>query len=211
MCAASASANPASPCEPDPSPSRDEHAEREKARPAVMYAGNNRHPHDDHHEHEGEQRTGRPPAPPWLGLRGPCDEWRSRSPRDGNCPNGYRAERPKHPSAISASGRSRFRGTHDQGAVQTLDSESKANARRDLNPSPRTCHLCAPDGVDNTRSLGGQVDAPGGIRTPDLRFRRPTLYPAELRAQSGLVYRRRLRSPSASAAPPRSCRAARAR
>ena len=26
-------------------------------------------------------------------------------------------------------------------------------------------------------------DAPGEIRTPDLRFRRPTLYPAELRAQ----------------------------
>src|SRR5947209_95684 len=25
-------------------------------------------------------------------------------------------------------------------------------------------------------------DAPGEIRTPDLRFRRPTLYPAELRA-----------------------------
>ena len=29
--------------------------------------------------------------------------------------------------------------------------------------------------------------APGEIRTPDLRFRRPTLYPAELRAQSPLV------------------------
>ncbi len=33
--------------------------------------------------------------------------------------------------------------------------------------------------------------APGEIRTPDLRFRRPTLYPAELRAQSDVVYRRR--------------------
>jgi hypothetical protein len=29
--------------------------------------------------------------------------------------------------------------------------------------------------------------APGEIRTPDLRFRRPTLYPAELLAQSRLV------------------------
>jgi hypothetical protein len=30
---------------------------------------------------------------------------------------------------------------------------------------------------------GGLSSAPEGIRTPDLRFRRPTLYPAELRAR----------------------------
>jgi hypothetical protein len=32
---------------------------------------------------------------------------------------------------------------------------------------------------------GLSVSAPGEIRTPDLRFRRPTLYPAELRALAG--------------------------
>jgi hypothetical protein len=30
---------------------------------------------------------------------------------------------------------------------------------------------------------GDSASAPGEIRTPDLRFRRPTLYPAELRAR----------------------------
>jgi hypothetical protein len=34
-----------------------------------------------------------------------------------------------------------------------------------------------------TRDLPGFADAPERIRTSDLRFRRPTLYPAELRAQ----------------------------
>jgi hypothetical protein len=33
------------------------------------------------------------------------------------------------------------------------------------------------------------LDAPGEIRTPDLRFRRPTLYPAELRALAALTAR----------------------
>ena len=33
-----------------------------------------------------------------------------------------------------------------------------------------------------TRSRSGPGDAPERIRTSDLRFRRPTLYPAELRA-----------------------------
>jgi hypothetical protein len=33
-------------------------------------------------------------------------------------------------------------------------------------------------------SIGGFSYAPGEIRTPDLRFRRPTLYPAELQAQN---------------------------
>ena len=54
--------------------------------------------------------------------------------------------------------------------------------------------------------------APGEIRTPDLRFRRPTLYPAELRAQSDVVYRRGLLRPAgrptAAQAPGRSKTAA---
>jgi hypothetical protein len=33
-----------------------------------------------------------------------------------------------------------------------------------------------------TRTTPNDWSAPVGIRTPDLRFRRPTLYPAELRA-----------------------------
>ena len=41
------------------------------------------------------------------------------------------------------------------------------------------------------RRSGGFLSAPGEIRTPDLRFRRPTLYPAELRALWGLAVRRR--------------------
>jgi site-specific DNA recombinase len=62
-------------------------------------------------------------------------------------------------------------------------------------------------------SLGPEFDrdkigAPGEIRTPDLRFRRPTLYPAELRAQSDVVYRRSCASPhrvaASERAPPRS-------
>ena len=32
--------------------------------------------------------------------------------------------------------------------------------------------------------------APGGIRTPDLRIRSPTLYPAELQAQEKLYFKR---------------------
>src|ERR1700689_1167264 len=35
-----------------------------------------------------------------------------------------------------------------------------------------------------TARRGEEMHAPGEIRTPDLRFRRPTLYPAELLAQS---------------------------
>src|ERR1700761_1019417 len=38
--------------------------------------------------------------------------------------------------------------------------------------------------------LEGFCDAPGEIRTPDLRFRRPTLYPAELRARGRQVVAR---------------------
>ena len=34
------------------------------------------------------------------------------------------------------------------------------------------------------RLRGSKQSAPGEIRTPDLRFRRPTLYPAELLAQN---------------------------
>jgi hypothetical protein len=53
-------------------------------------------------------------------------------------------------------------------------------------------------------SLGPEFDrdkigAPGEIRTPDLRFRRPTLYPAELRAQSVVVYRRPAACPETAA------------
>jgi hypothetical protein len=41
-----------------------------------------------------------------------------------------------------------------------------------------------PQAQKNPALAGLFSDAPGEIRTPDLRFRRPTLYPAELLAQS---------------------------
>ncbi len=44
-----------------------------------------------------------------------------------------------------------------------------------------------------------KIGAPERIRTSDLRFRRPTLYPAELRAQSAVVYRRCSLSPQSVA------------
>src|SRR2546429_7449144 len=43
------------------------------------------------------------------------------------------------------------------------------------------------------------TSAPGEIRTPDLRFRRPTLYPAELRARALLVRRTESKRSSTSA------------
>ena len=53
-------------------------------------------------------------------------------------------------------------------------------AARSTNPT-RACHPGS--------ALGGFEHAPERIRTSDLRFRRPTLYPAELRAQGRGVYR----------------------
>src|SRR5579875_1294253 len=55
----------------------------------------------------------------------------------------------------------------------------------------------------------GFCSAPEGIRTPDLRFRRPTLYPAELRARDvqtffwALLSRIRLRLGAETEAEPR--------
>ncbi len=43
---------------------------------------------------------------------------------------------------------------------------------------------------------GRTASAPGEIRTPDLRFRRPTLYPAELRAPHGDSRRASVRAPA---------------
>ena len=48
--------------------------------------------------------------------------------------------------------------------------------QRDGAPHERNLQYCRP-----------LLDAPERIRTSDLRFRRPTLYPAELRAQAGLA------------------------
>jgi hypothetical protein len=42
-----------------------------------------------------------------------------------------------------------------------------------------------PERPETTMVVGYLASAPGEIRTPDLRFRRPTLYPAELRALGG--------------------------
>src|SRR3981189_925233 len=55
-----------------------------------------------------------------------------------------------------------------------------------------------PDGPESA-DFQAVRNAPERIRTSDLRFRRPTLYPAELRAQSALVY---LASPGACIRPP---------
>ena len=60
----------------------------------------------------------------------------------------------------------------------------------DGNHPPGALKCAAPPDLDGTgprcegRSTRShqQENAPGEIRTPDLRFRRPTLYPAELRA-----------------------------
>ena len=50
--------------------------------------------------------------------------------------------------------------------------------------------------LERQRSNGGSgfLDAPERIRTSDLRFRRPTLYPAELRARGRVVRTRRFAS-----------------
>src|SRR6185295_7504994 len=45
---------------------------------------------------------------------------------------------------------------------------------------------------DVTGSMLAKLNAPDRIRTCDLRFRRPTLYPTELRARAGVVSRTRI-------------------
>jgi hypothetical protein len=71
--------------------------------------------------------------------------------------------------------------------------------RRSMKTAPRDknadrCPTQLPDAsCETARAIGtrkspaerGFYSAPGEIRTPDLRFRRPTLYPAELRALTG--------------------------
>ena len=41
--------------------------------------------------------------------------------------------------------------------------------------------------IDGSRGVHGLATAPGGIRTCDPRFRKPVLYPTELRALAGIV------------------------
>ena len=54
---------------------------------------------------------------------------------------------------------------------------------RDHEPSGPITHRR----IDTTLVATASPSAPGEIRTPDLRFRRPTLYPAELRARGSRV------------------------
>jgi hypothetical protein len=54
-------------------------------------------------------------------------------------------------------------------------------------PQPKAALPTAPLAQKNLASAGLFCNAPGEIRTPDLRFRRPTLYPAELLARSDQV------------------------
>ena len=49
-------------------------------------------------------------------------------------------------------------------------------------PAPTALSASRSRDEENPTGAGFSSDAPGEIRTPDLRFRRPTLYPAELRA-----------------------------
>jgi hypothetical protein len=59
--------------------------------------------------------------------------------------------------------------------VRHLFTLSFTPARTRLGDVARSCR--------SSRNLRALPSAPGEIRTPDLRFRRPTLYPAELRAR----------------------------
>src|SRR3954466_3551911 len=57
-------------------------------------------------------------------------------------------------------------------------------ARLELAVSCRPTHQTGPRPRESSR---GSRSAPERIRTSDLRFRRPTLYPAELRAQRAAI------------------------
>ena len=74
--------------------------------------------------------------------------------------------------------------------------ERRACGERTTDQTPRLPVMVARKGSapcawsrGNEKTLRLEVfrNAPGEIRTPDLRFRRPTLYPAELRARGGQV------------------------
>ncbi len=76
-------------------------------------------------------------------------------------------------------------------------------------PRPRSLQQAPQmNAYQKPQHLQALYDAPGEIRTPDLRFRRPTLYPAELLAQTqpSLVGTRSLRLRSRTTANgPRTC------
>ena len=69
-------------------------------------------------------------------------------------------------------------------------------------PPPRSTRARPAGGSPGRVDLLLATGTPGGIRTHDLRFRKPTLYPAELRALLPVAYRR-ARIPSRRPAPTR--------
>ncbi len=64
-----------------------------------------------------------------------------------------------------------------------LSERIQVGTPRKINRSVSVSITSLEESLRRTRRKAGVVGAPEGIRTPDLRFRRPTLYPAELRAR----------------------------
>ena len=65
--------------------------------------------------------------------------------------------------------------------TEAIRASSRVSLSRDLNAVADRAERQLPN--SKYAYLLGFSSAPGEIRTPDLRFRRPTLYPAELRAR----------------------------
>jgi len=103
-------------------------------------------------------------------------------------------------------------GPHGR-VVPTFDDGSTRRAAEVTHPAPRrewpshhpdahdvvyllcTSRIRFPAPASKTVVSRLSVDAPDRIRTCDLRFRRPTLYPTELLAQSAEITRRLLHAP----------------
>ncbi len=96
--------------------------------------------------------------------RGARCSWSSPSTTPWRPPPPRHAPPPDHPEA-----------SYTEAAVATTTSTPAAWTTRQSCTSRPTSSFA-------TLAKRGFPDAPGEIRTPDLRFRRPTLYPAELRA-----------------------------
>src|SRR5205823_770884 len=79
------------------------------------------------------------------------------------------------------------RATASAGRERVADAKLNLSRWHSADSRPVVCRRGSPESRYG-RVLGPDRDAPDRIRTCDLRFRRPTLYPAELRAHSDVVY-----------------------
>src|SRR5689334_8482949 len=84
------------------------------------------------------------------------------------------------PRASTARGRRAADPSEAPGCVPSRTCAARARFAGD---SGGTGTVRTPNGDGRQAKMPANQDAPERIRTSDLRFRRPTLYPAELRAQ----------------------------